>query len=159
MTSRKRLNVAMIGQGFMGRAHSNAFHQVGHFCESSYDLKLKVICGRNQPQLEEMAARWGWEEVSTNWEEVVARKDLDAIDICTPNYLHAPIAISAAQAGKIVLCDDQSIAECAYTGVVQLSPRTRHRSRQEAGGRRKTRSNLPLQGHVPTELGRRPSQP
>jgi predicted dehydrogenase len=105
MTSRKRLNVAMIGQGFMGRAHSNAFHQVGHFCESSYDLKLKVICGRNQPQLEEMAARWGWEEVSTNWEEVVARKDLDAIDICTPNYLHAPIAISAAQAGKIVLCE------------------------------------------------------
>jgi predicted dehydrogenase len=105
MTSRKRLNVAMIGQGFMGRAHSNAFHQVGHFCESSYDLRLKVICGRNRPLLEAMATRWGWEGVSSDWEEVVERKDVDVIDICTPNYLHAPIAISAARAEKIVLCE------------------------------------------------------
>lgn len=105
MKSRKRLNVAMIGQGFMGSAHSNAFHQVGHFCESSYDLRLKVVCGRNQAQLNEMATRWGWEEVSTEWEAVVERKDVDVIDICTPNYLHAPIAISAAPAGKIVLCE------------------------------------------------------
>jgi predicted dehydrogenase len=64
MTSRKRLRVAMIGQGFMGRAHSNAFHQVGHFCEPYCDLILKVICGRNQPQLEAMATRWGWDGVS-----------------------------------------------------------------------------------------------
>jgi predicted dehydrogenase len=105
MTARKQLNVAMIGQGFMGRAHSNAFHQVGHFCGSSYDLRLKVICGRKQPQLKAMAARWGWEEVSGDWETVVARKDVDIIDICTPNYLHAPIAIAAARAGKIVLCE------------------------------------------------------
>jgi predicted dehydrogenase len=105
MTSRKRLRVAMIGQGFMGRAHSNAFHQVGHFCESYYDLILKLICGRNQPQLEAMATRWGWEGVSNDWEEVVERKDVDIVDICTPNYLHAPIAIAAARAGKIVLCE------------------------------------------------------
>ena len=104
MTSRKHLNVAMIGHGFMGRAHSNAFHQIGHFCESSYDLRLKVICGRNQSQLKAMAARWGWKK-SSNWEAIVERKDVDVIDICTPNYLHAPIAISAAQAGKIVLCE------------------------------------------------------
>lgn len=105
MKSRKQLNVAMIGQGFMGRAHSNAFHQVGHFCEPSYDLSLKVICGRNQPQLEATAARWGWEEIATDWKAVVERKDIDVIDICTPNYLHAPIAIAAAQAGKMVLCE------------------------------------------------------
>src|ERR1700733_16031040 len=105
MTSRKRLNVAMIGQGFMGRAHSNAFHQVGHFCESSYDLRLKVICGRNQPRLKAMAERWGWEDVASDWEVIVGRKEVDVIDICTPNFLHAPIAISAAQAGKIVLCE------------------------------------------------------
>jgi predicted dehydrogenase len=105
MKSRKQLNVAMIGQGFMGRAHSNAFHQVGHFCESSYDVRLKVICGRNQAQLKEMATRWGWEETADDWKAVVERKDVDAIDICTPNFLHAPIAIAAAQAGKIVLCE------------------------------------------------------
>lgn len=105
MNARKQLNVAMIGQGFMGRAHSNAFHQVGHFCEPSYDLKLKVICGRNEPQLKATAARWGWEEVASSWEAVVERKDIDVIDICTPNYLHAPIAIAAAKAGKMVLCE------------------------------------------------------
>jgi len=105
MKSRKRLNVAMIGYGFMGRAHSNAFHQVGHFFESSYDLRLKLICGRNQPQLKSMATQWGWEEVAGDWEAVVERKDVDVIDICTPNNLHAPIAISAAKAGKIVLCE------------------------------------------------------
>jgi predicted dehydrogenase len=105
MKPRKSLNVAMIGYGFMGRAHSNAFHQVGHFCEPAYGLALKVICGRNQPQLQTMATQWGWEEVASDWESVVARKDIDIIDICTPNYLHAPIAIAAAQAGKIVLCE------------------------------------------------------
>jgi predicted dehydrogenase len=84
MTFRRQLKVAMIGQGFMGRAHSNAFHQVGHFCESPYDLKLKVICGRNQQRLiKVMAARWGWEEVSSDWEAVVERRDVDVIDICT----------------------------------------------------------------------------
>jgi predicted dehydrogenase len=111
MKSRKQLNVAMIGQGFMGRAHSNAFHQVGHFCEPSYNLRLKVICGRNQPQLDVTAARWGWEEIATDWKAVVERKDIDVIDICTPNYLHAPIAIAAAQAGKMVLCE-KPLAMC-----------------------------------------------
>lgn len=105
MTSRKRLNVAMVGHGFMGRAHSNAFHQVGHFCEPAYDLKLKVICGRNKTQLDSMAARWGWEETTGDWESLVRRKDIDVIDICTPNHLHAPIAIAAADSGKIVLCE------------------------------------------------------
>jgi predicted dehydrogenase len=95
----------MIGYGFMGRAHSNAFHQVGHFCECSYNLALKVICGRNQPQLQTMATQWGWNEVASDWESVVTRKDIDVIDICTPNYLHTPIAIAAAHAGKIVLCE------------------------------------------------------
>ncbi|HLX76264.1 MAG TPA: hypothetical protein VKR26_16075, partial [Terriglobales bacterium] len=59
--SKKTLNVAMIGQGFMGRAHSNAFHQVGHFFDSPFELRRKVICGRNRETLDAMAARWGWD--------------------------------------------------------------------------------------------------
>ncbi|HZR32057.1 MAG TPA: Gfo/Idh/MocA family oxidoreductase [Terriglobales bacterium] len=102
---KQTLNVAMIGQGFMGRAHSNAFHQVTRFFDTPYDLRLKVICGRNRESLEAMAKRWGWEETSTDWEAVVARKDIDVIDVATPNLLHAPIAIAAAKAGKIVLCE------------------------------------------------------
>jgi predicted dehydrogenase len=105
MSDRKKLNVCMIGHGFMGRAHSNAYHQVGRFFGLPYDLQLKVICGRNRPKLENMAAQWGWEEVETEWESAVARKDIDVVDICTPNYLHAPIAMAAAQAGKIVFCE------------------------------------------------------
>src|SRR5216683_1829615 len=105
MSARKKLNVCMIGHGFMGRAHSNAFHQVGRFFDLPYELQLKVICGRDRPKLDSMAGQWGWEEVETEWESAIGRKDVDIVDICTPNYLHAPIAIAAAQAGKIVFCE------------------------------------------------------
>src|SRR5689334_13018170 len=105
MTIRKTLNVAMIGHGFMGRAHSNAFHQVNHFFDTAYDLKLKVICGRDQAKLQPMAARWGWEETAADWRSVIERKDIDIVDVGTPNNLHAEISIAAAKAGKIVLCE------------------------------------------------------
>ncbi len=95
----------MIGTGFMGKAHSNAFRQVGHFFDSPYELGLKVVCGRNQNKLESSAAQWGWAETATDWLAVVGRPDIDVVDIAVPNALHAPIAIAAAQAGKIVLCE------------------------------------------------------
>lgn len=105
MPPRKKLNVAMIGYGFMGRAHSNAFHQAGRFFDLPYEPCLKVVCGRNASAVENMAAQWGWEEVATDWRSVVARKDIDVVDVCTPNYLHSAIAEAAAQADKIVLCE------------------------------------------------------
>lgn len=101
----RKLNVAMIGYGFMGRAHSNAFCQVGHFFDLPYELKLKIVCGRNRAAVEAMAAQWGWEEALTDWQSAVARKDIDVVDICAPNHLHEPIALAAAEAGKIVLCE------------------------------------------------------
>src|SRR5580692_8581623 len=102
---KKRLNFAMIGSGFMGRAHSNALRQAGCFFDIPYELKLKVLCARNLEAVENFAAQWGWEEAQTEWQSVVARKDIDVVDICTPNHMHAPIAIAAAQAGKMVLCE------------------------------------------------------
>jgi predicted dehydrogenase len=104
-SSKQKLNVAMIGQGFIARAHANAFHQVGHFFPIAYELDLKVLCGRNRPKLEAMASQWGWQEVATDWQEVVGRPDLHLVDVAVPNALHAEIAIAAAQAGKIVLCE------------------------------------------------------
>jgi predicted dehydrogenase len=95
----------MIGQGFMGRAHSNAFHQVSRFFDIPYDLRLKAIAGRDATRLEAMAAQWGWESTETRWQSVVERDDVDLIDIVTPNHLHAEIAIAAAKAGKTVLCE------------------------------------------------------
>lgn len=99
------LNIAMIGYGFMGRAHSNAFHQVNHFFDTPYDLRLKIICGRDQESLQQVASQWGWEEICDDWRDVVARADIDVVDIAVPNALHAPIALAAAKAGKIILCE------------------------------------------------------
>jgi len=99
------LNVALIGQGFMGRAHSNAYCQAPHFFELPYGLRRRVICGRRRDALEKMAATWGWDEVSTDWRAVVDRPDIDIVDVSTPNVLHAEIAIAAARAGKIVFCE------------------------------------------------------
>src|SRR5262245_7200890 len=101
----KKLNIATIGQGFMGRAHSNAYRQVNHFFETAFEPRLKVICGRNRAGLEKMAATWGWEEISTDWRSVICRKDIDVIDVATPNSMHAEMAIAAAEAGKMVLCE------------------------------------------------------
>src|SRR5205809_6888262 len=69
--SKKKLNVAMIGHGFIARAHSNAFHQVGRFFPIAYDLNLSVICGRNRPTLDAIASQLGWQEDATDWQEVV----------------------------------------------------------------------------------------
>jgi predicted dehydrogenase len=104
----------MVGYGFMGRAHSNAFHQATKFFELPYKLRLKAVCGRNRLNLDRMAGQWGWEETTSNWEELVNRPDIDIVDVCTPNYLHEPIAIVAAKAGKMVLCEKplaNSVAE------------------------------------------------
>ena len=103
--SKTRLNVAMIGSGFIGKVHSNAFRQVGHFFDTPYDVRLHVICGRDRAKLEAAASRWGWSEIETDWQKVIARKDIDAVDIAVPNALHSVIAIAAAEAGKIVLCE------------------------------------------------------
>ena len=101
----KTLNVALIGQGFMGRAHSNAYCQAPHFFALPYTLRRKVICGRNQPALQDMARIWGWDETAADWRAVVGRNDIDLVDIAVPNALHAEIALAAAAAGKIVLCE------------------------------------------------------
>lgn len=99
------MNVALLGYGFMGRAHSNAYHQVGHFFDLATLPVRKIICGRDPTAVAKMAAQWGWDEIATDWRAVIGRKDIDIIDIATPNHLHAEIAIAAAQAGKIVLCE------------------------------------------------------
>lgn len=99
------LRVALLGQGFMGKAHSNAFAQCSRFFDIPYRLCLKVLCGRDTSQLQSSAERWGWEETATDWRTVVERPDIDVVDIALPNHMHRDAAIAAAQAGKIVLCE------------------------------------------------------
>jgi len=101
----QRLNIAMIGTGFIARAHSNAFNQVGRFFDNQLTLYPTVVCGRDPAKLDSLARRWGWEETALEWESVVGRSDIDIVDIAVPNALHAPIALAAAQAGKMVFCE------------------------------------------------------
>ena len=102
---KKKLNIGMIGYGFMGRAHSNANRQAQKFFDLPYDLVQKAACARNKEQIEAFANNWGYESVETDWRGLIARDDIDAVDICTPNDLHRDIAIAAAEAGKIVLTE------------------------------------------------------
>jgi predicted dehydrogenase len=101
----KPLNLAMIGYGFMGRAHSNAYQTVNHFFDLEYRPVLKAVCARDEAKAKAFADRWGYDSVETDWKKLLARKDIDAVDICVPNNLHKEIAIAAAQAGKIILCE------------------------------------------------------
>jgi predicted dehydrogenase len=101
----RRLNVAMIGHRFMGKAHSNAWRQVARFFETPFEPVMKVVCGRDPAEVERAAVRLGWEEASVSWQETVARPDIDVVDICTPGDSHADIAVAAARAGKHVLCE------------------------------------------------------
>jgi len=89
----------------MGKAHSNAFAQVGHFYDTPFRIRRTLLCGRDAESLKTMAARWEWEETSTDWRTAIDRKDIDLVDIALPNHLHAEVAIAAARAGKIVLCE------------------------------------------------------
>ncbi|MBV9624795.1 MAG: Gfo/Idh/MocA family oxidoreductase [Acidobacteria bacterium] len=100
-----RLNIAMIGTGFIARAHANAFHQAGRFFSLPFELATKVVCGRDPSRLEAFRRQWGWEEGLTDWEAAISRPDIQIVDIAVPNRLHAPIAIRAARAGKIVFCE------------------------------------------------------
>ncbi len=101
---KKTLNVAMIGGGFMGKAHSNAWLQVNRFFDAPFKVNLKAIVGSRSP-LEGFAANWDYETVSYDWREVVAREDIDIVDIGTPPWLHMDIALAAVKAGKHVVCE------------------------------------------------------
>jgi predicted dehydrogenase len=102
---KKPLRIAMIGHQFMGRAHSNAWRQVGHFFDAPFEPVMQVICGRDAERTRAAAEKLGWQEASVSWEETVRRPDIDAVDICTPGDLHRPVALAAAAAGKAVLCE------------------------------------------------------
>ena len=98
-------NVALIGYAFMGKAHSNAYRQVNPFFAPTLRPRMKVICGRTPSAVRAAAREYGWDEAATDWQEVVARKDIDIVDVSTPGDSHMEIAIAAARAGKAVFCE------------------------------------------------------
>lgn len=102
---KKKLNIGLVGAGFMGRTHSNAFRQAGNFFQLEYEPVLKAVVTRNAQKAADFAANWGFESSESDWRRLVERPDIDLIDIASPNDTHAEIAIAAAQAGKMVMCE------------------------------------------------------
>ncbi|MFO7937816.1 MAG: Gfo/Idh/MocA family oxidoreductase [Kiritimatiellia bacterium] len=102
---KKTLNIGMIGYGFMARTHSNAWRKLGCFFDLDYTPVLKTVCGLDAAEAQAFADRWGYEKSTTDWQQVVADKEIDLVEICVPNNIHAQIAIAAAEAGKMVICE------------------------------------------------------
>ena len=113
--AKKEIRIGLIGCGFMGRTHSNGYNRVSNFFpELAYHPVLKAACSRSEEKAKAFAEQWGYESFETDWKALIARNDIDAVDICTPNDTHAPIAIAAAAAGKMILCEKplaRSLAE------------------------------------------------
>lgn len=102
----KPLNVAVLGYGFMGKAHANAYRKVNQFFpDLEHRPVLKCLCARDTEKAGSFASTWGFESVESDWRKVIERDDIDAIDICVPNNLHHEIATAAAAAGKWILCE------------------------------------------------------
>lgn len=101
----KPLRIGLVGYGFMGRTHSNAFRKVNNFFDVPYQPVLRAICARNAQNARAFADKWGYHSVETDWRKLIERDDIDLIDIATPNNSHAEIAIAAARAGKMILCE------------------------------------------------------
>lgn len=101
----KPLGVGMIGYGFMGRAHSNAYRKVNNFFPLAHRPVLKAVCARSVAKVKPFAETWGYESIETDWRKLIERKDIDLVDIGSPNNTHLEIALAAAAAGKMVLCE------------------------------------------------------
>lgn len=105
MAKKKSLNVALIGQGFMGRTHSNGWSQVSKFFTPPREVVMHTVFGQPEEKPKSFAQRWGWQNVSTDWQALVRDEEVDLVDVVTPNYMHAPVAIAALEAGKAVSCE------------------------------------------------------
>ncbi len=101
----KELNIGLIGYGFMGRAHSNAFLQAPRFFDLPMKPVLKAVAARHEARVKTFAANWGYQSYETDWRQLIARSDIDVVDIASPNDTHRDIAIAAAKAGKMVMCE------------------------------------------------------
>ena len=89
------IRICLIGQKFMGRAHSNAYLKVDKFFDLAALPVMHTVCGRNLEELEKFKSRWGWHDASADWESVISNPEIDLVDITTPNNQHLDMALAA----------------------------------------------------------------
>ena len=102
---KKNFRVGLIGYRFMGRAHSNAWRQAPRFFKLKAGIELHTLCGRDAAGVEAARAPLGWQNATTDWRDIVESPLIDIVDIATPTFEHAEMAIAAARRGKHVLCE------------------------------------------------------
>jgi predicted dehydrogenase len=103
--SKPRINICLIGQKFMGRAHSNAYLKVNKFFDLAADPLMHTVCGRDRAELEKFQEKWHWHNCSVNWKQAIANPEIDLVDITAPNHEHLEMALAALEAGKHVACE------------------------------------------------------
>jgi predicted dehydrogenase len=101
----QEIRVGIVGAAFMGRAHSNAYLDVGSYFQLDAPVRMQAVCDTDADAADRLSRQYGWLSVETSWEKLVKRDDIDMIDICTSNKTHMPIAVEAARAGKHVICE------------------------------------------------------
>ncbi len=99
------IRVGIVGTQFMGKAHTNAYLDVANFFDLKAKPVLRAACDINEAALDIFASRYGWQSKETSWEKLIARNDIDLIDIVTPNAFHRPVAVAAAKTGKHIICE------------------------------------------------------
>jgi predicted dehydrogenase len=122
----RTLGVGMVGYSFMGAVHSHAWRNVGRVFDLGAEVEMRAICGRSELAVANAASKFGWQSHMTDWRELVARPDIDIVDICTPGSTHEQIAVAALSQGKNVICEKplaNNVAEASRMAAVAESSR------------------------------------
>jgi predicted dehydrogenase len=131
---RQPLRVAILGQKFMGRAHSNAWGQVNRFFDLPREVAMHTVAGRDEKELAAFARKWGWAKRTTDWRTIADDDEIDLVDVATPNDLHAEPSIAMLEAGKHVTC------EKPLAGTLADARKMRDAARKAARGRKGPRT-------------------
>jgi predicted dehydrogenase len=123
---KKPLNVGMVGYGFMGRTHTNAFSKAGVFFDLPFQPVLKTLCARNAERARAFAANWGYQSIETDWRRMVESPEIDLVDIASPNDTHLEIAVAAARAGKMVMCEKPLGRNAAESELITMAAEEAH---------------------------------
>jgi predicted dehydrogenase len=100
------IGIGVIGYGFMGKVHSNAYVKIPYTYEkpAAYP-RLVAMCGRNEKAALDSARRFGYQYVCTDYEELIGDSDIHIVDNCTPDDMHSMPTRAAVHAGKHVVCE------------------------------------------------------
>ena len=114
---KQNINIALIGGGFIGKAHSLALKELCMFFSPPIQPVMHTLCDIT-PELQEKGQRYGWQHCVSDWRKVVANPEIDAVIVATPGYTHKEIVCEAASAGLHILCEKPMTV--SYDDAIQM---------------------------------------